>query len=326
MWQEELKHSLKTAEDLVSAGFVSSQEAKALHPVLSKYGFLLPRYYAGLIEKNNPACPIRLQAIPQLSELSHATAFVADPLQDLQYQPTPRVTHRFKGRVLIHLSPNCSMYCRFCFRKTLLNELKAELFSGDLQQAFEYVKTHPDIEEVIFSGGDPFMATDATLRFAMDYLKNISSLSRVRFHTRVPVTFPIRITPSLVASLQEVKKPVVIVTHFNHPKEITEHTDEAIQLLKNGGFTLLNQSVLLKDVNDSFETLALLFKKLFASGILPYYLHHLDRSEGTHSFEVPREKGIELHENLRHSLSGYLVPRYVQDTVGESYKKDVSLN
>lgn len=323
MWQEELRLALRTTEDLVKAGLIAPEEQGPLEGILSQYQFLLPRYYASLIDKENPACPIRLQAIPHLLEEKNAPGFVADPLQDLAHQPKERLTHRFHGRVLLHLSPNCSMYCRFCFRKTLLNELKPDLFSGSLDDALEYVEAHPEIEEVIFSGGDPFMASDAVIAQVMEQIRKIPTIQRLRFHTRVPVTLPMRVTDYLLHAILKAEKPVVVVTHFNHPKEITEDSKSAAQLMRNKGLTLLNQSVLLNGVNDSFQTLAVLSQKLFSVGILPYYLHQLDSSQGTQHFLVPREKGKAIHEKLKTTLSGFLVPRYVEDTVGAPYKRDV---
>lgn len=323
MWQEELKSALRSPQDLFQEGLISEEEVLKLEPVLTKYQFLLPKYYASLIDKKNPHCPIRLQAIPSVLEEDETEGFVADPLGDLNHQPKPRLTHRFKGRVLVHLTPNCSMYCRFCFRKTLLNELKPDLFAGSLDEAMEYVEAHHDVEEVIFSGGDPFMTNDSVIAGAMERLKNIPTVLRVRFHTRVPVTFPMRVTDFLVHAINRVEKPVVVVTHFNHPKEMTDEATRAIDVMKNGRFTILNQSVLLRGVNDSFETLALLSRRLFAAGILPYYLHQLDRTQGTSYFEVSPEVGRDIYQKLRSSLSGYLVPRYVQDVVGAPFKSDL---
>lgn len=322
MWQLELKNSLRTANDLVKAGFLAPEMVSAVEPVLLKYQFLLPRYYASLIDREDPHCPIGLQALPRIEELTSSD--LADPLADLRHQPKPRLTHRFRGRVLLHLTPNCSMYCRFCFRKSLLNELKPDLFGGSLEEALAYIQHDGSIEEVIFSGGDPLMATDEAIRSVLVRLREVSTVQRIRFHTRVPVTFPMRITPELVEVLRTAAKPIVIVTHFNHPKELTVDSFQAVQCLKAADFTLLNQSVLMKGVNDSSEVLCDLSRKLFTFGILPYYLHQRDAAEGTDHFEVSIQRGKQIYAELKATLSGYLVPRYVQDLVGSEAKVEIS--
>jgi len=322
-WEQELASSYRTMEQLSAAGFITKTEVAKLSAVAKRYKFLLPKYYADLIDRDNPVCPIRLQAIPSLAELEAAPGELSDPLQDLTYQPVERMTHRYGNRVLLHLTPNCSMYCRFCFRKTLLNELKEELFSGALIQAFKYLRDNTAIEEVIFSGGDPLMVGDEILKQVLEELHQISHLKRIRIHSRIPVTLPSRVTPKLLESLTSSRFKVVVVTHFNHPKEITAQAKEAIKLLKAGTF-LLNQSVLLKGVNDSAQVLVQLSESLFEEGVLPYYLHQLDPSQGTHQFLVPVEEGKKLFGELKKRLPGYLVPRYVRDVVGIPYKTSLA--
>jgi len=323
-WKTELKQSLRTASDLYDAGFISKKELNEYRPLLDRYRFLLPRYYAGLIDKKDPECPIRLQAIPLLKELERHANFTPDPLGDLQHQPASRITHRYQNRVLIHLTSNCSMYCRYCFRKSLLNDLSNGLFSGVPEEAIGYVRQRPEIQEVIFSGGDPLMLSDTSLENILQALSKCSQLRRIRLHTRVPVTFPARITTDLVQTLSRSAYPIVVVTHFNHPKEFTPDSFEACRKLRSEGrILLLNQSVLLKDVNNKVSTLESVSHRLFEFGILPYYLHHPDRAEGTRHFFLSPEEGIEILKALREKLPGYLVPRYVIDVVGFPYKRDV---
>lgn len=322
-WQLEWARNLRSAEDLVEAGLVPPERAAGLDRVLKKFKFSLPRYYAELIDPKNPKCPIRLQAIPALEELIEVEGFKADPLSDLEHQPAPRITHRYQGRALFHLTPNCSLYCRYCFRKSLLNELRTDLFGGDFSEPLGYLAEHPEVEEVILSGGDPFLVTDLTLRHLISALAALPHVKRLRIHTRVPVTFPARVTDALARAIASTRLPVVLVTHFNHGKEITEAASAACSRLKQVAAMMLNQSVLLKDVNDSRETLAELSEKLFEIGILPYYLHHPDRAAGTAHFDVSRERGLQIHHDLRARLSGYLVPRYVVDEVGFLYKRGV---
>lgn len=327
LWKEALRTALKSAEDLVAEGLIPASQGAAYEPILARYRFLLPRYYANLINKGDPACPIRLQAIPDLRE--HQDHGLPDPLNDLGYQPEVRITHRYRHRLLLHLTPNCSMYCRYCFRKSLLNELSHEMFNGTLAPAFRYIADHREVEEVIFSGGDPFLANEGQLTEAMNFLKTTAHVKRVRFHSRVPVTLPVRMTErfaKLVAT--GTGKPTVIVAHFNHPREITPEARLALKRLKDEGAMLFNQSVLLRGVNDSLSTLEALSLGLFESGCLPYYLHHPDNAAGTAYFEVEKRRGLQVWRELKERLPGYLVPRYVVDMVGMPYKLDVeaSLN
>lgn len=323
-WQNELSRSYRTADELLQAGLLSHQEFLQTKAAFGKYQFLLPRYYASLIDRKNPNCPIRLQAIPRLSELLETATFVADPLEDLSHKPVSRITHRYQRRVLIHLTPNCSMYCRFCFRKTLLNELSPSLFEGSLDSALHYVKEKRDIEEVIFSGGDPFMVNDSALADVIGRLERIEHITRIRFHTRVPVTFPMRVTEELVRIVSSPRIPTVVVTHFNHPQEVTVESAKACTLLRKAGVHLLNQTVLLAGVNNASETLSTLSRRVFEMGILPYYLHHPDRSAGTAHFDLSIQEGKNIYRKLREELPGYLVPKYVVDLVGQPFKVDVT--
>ncbi len=322
-WEIELRSSLRTAHDLFQGGFIKIDEVPAFERLLAKFDFKLPRYYARLIDREDVNCPIRLQAIPQLEELRETEGYLVDPLLDIIHRPVPRVTHRYKNRLLIHLTPLCSMYCRFCFRKSLLNELKGDLFFGGLSDSFSYVKEQSDVDELIFSGGDPWLMNDSAFRKLAEQINQLDRIKRVRFHTRVPVTFPMRVTQNLIQALSLFRASVVVVTHFNHPKEVTEEVSRACILLKNAGYFLFNQSVLLKRVNDRSETLRELSIRLFDVGIIPYYLHHPDRAFGTGHFGISLDDGKKIYENLRVNLSGYLVPRYVIDSVDKPFKTEV---
>jgi len=308
-WRVELRNSLRSASDLLGAGLIEASALASHERVLDKYQFLLPRYYASLIDTEDTLCPIRAQAIPSVAELERSEWLYGDPLKDLKHQPVSRVTHRYSKRVLVHLTPNCSMFCRYCFRKTLLNDLKRDFFDGSLDEAFSYIKEHSEINEVIFSGGDPFMVSDMELKRVLERTLEVKSIQRIRFHTRVPVTFPVRITQKLVKVLSGVNRRVVIVVHFNHPKEVTLQSMNAVELLKDSGATLFNQSVLLRGVNDCGRTLVELNEALFDLGVIPYYLHHPDRAQGTGHFDLSIKEGIEIYNELRAELPGYLVPK-----------------
>ncbi len=325
-WKRELAAGLRTASQLAQAGLIPEEDTPRFEKLLARFPVLITPYYLGLIEPGNPHCPIRLQAIPDLREQDETPGLRADPLEDAAHRPAPRITHRYRNRALLHLTPNCSMVCRYCFRKSLLGEQKESFFEGEVETAIEYLETTPELEEVIFSGGDPFLAAEKTLERALDRLSRMTHIKRIRFHSRVPTTLPMRITPRFAELLASSTKPTAVVTHFNHPKELTEEAALALQTLKNAGISLLNQSVLLTRVNDDARILKVLSEKLYTGGVLPYYLHHPDRAVGTGHFDLPVERGIEIHTQLKTALPGYLVPRYVVDDPSYPFKRDVGLD
>jgi EF-P beta-lysylation protein EpmB len=313
-WKIEYRSAFRTVRHLIEAGLVPENQASGYGAVLDKYALFLPVYYANLIDKADPACPIRLQAIPQAAELENPTTPVNDPLGDLQHRPVPRITHRYGNRALLHLTVNCPMYCRYCFRKSLLNEDANQFFDGRVEEALGYIEGETNLEEIILSGGDPLMVSDSLLGETLSRLGRVKHLKRIRIHSRTPVTMPSRVDAGLLAALRQCPLPVVFVTHFNHPREWTEKSRQACLALKPHVHSLLNQSVLLRGVNDSAATLQVLNESIFEAGVLPYYLHQLDQARGTLHFEVPVERGKAIVAELKARLPGYLVPRYVVDT------------
>lgn len=312
-WQEQLKDAVSTLKGLEGYAFFS---ARGLATGL-RFRTLVPRYYLGLIDRADPEDPIAKMAFPAAEEAVQSPGALRDPIGDLARQAAPRLTHRYKDRALLHVTNLCPMYCRFCFRKNLMNEREENLYSGDFAEAFAYLGSHPEIEEVILTGGDPWMLSDDKLSALVDGIVAASpSLKRLRFHTRMPVTLPARVTESL---LRAVKRPGVrtfVVTHFNHPRELSAEAKAGLALLLGAGLTVLNQSVLLKGVNDHPATLRELFLGLGNEGVLPYYLHHCDLVAGAEHFRTSIAEGRRIWTELRGTLPGYLIPEYVLDTPG----------
>lgn len=323
-WQSEMRNAYRSVEDLEKAGYLSTKEAAQLKEVGKLYSILLTPYFASLIDKNNPLCPIRLQSIPQIEEWEESQELKADPLTDLKHQPAPKITHRYPNRALLHLTTLCSMYCRYCFRKSLLNDLKEDFLNGEITKSFEYLEAHKEIEEVILSGGDPLMVSDANLFEVLNKLSHMAHIKRLRIHTRVPVTCPMRVTEELISKLKQIQKPLVFVLHFNHPKEITKEVVNAIEKLKTATSFLFNQSVLLPQINDDADVLKKLSETLFDLGITPYYLHHPDKARGTKHYQLGKQKGLEIYDALKKKMPGYLVPRYVIDNPDLPYKRLIS--
>lgn len=302
IWQEEIRSSVCGSD---------------LSAVESRYQTRVPRYYLGLIDASDPADPIARMALPSAEELLVAGGR-RDPIGDLDRKAAPRLTHRYRDRALLHVTNLCPMYCRFCFRKNLMNESEPDLYSGSFDEAFAYLSAHSEIEELILTGGDPWMLSDEKLGALLDRVeREAPSVRRLRFHTRMPVTLPSRVTDGLVSVLARgARFRIFVVTHFNHPRELTAAAAAAVARLRAAGFVVLNQSVLLRDVNDSAETLRALFVGLGDWGVLPYYLHHCDQVEGAEHFRLTLREGRALYSSLRGKLAGYLLPEYVLDLPG----------
>ena len=281
----------------------------ALLPVSVKYPFRASPSYAVLAQKPDDA--IWRQCVPDVRELEDTEQY-ADPLSEEALSPVPGLIHRYPDRVVLLVSNRCPVYCRFCMRKRHVGEGDAPLDPVALERAFEYIAAHPIIRDVILSGGDPLMLDDSSLRHVLRRLRAISHVSIIRIGTRIPVTLPERITSELCTLLRQFH-PLYINTHFNHPHEITSSSTRACNLLADAGIPLGNQSVLLRDVNDSVEIMRELMTGLLSLRVKPYYIHHMDLVKGTAHFRTSVSAGLEIIRALRGHVSGLAVPQYVID-------------
>lgn len=272
-------------------------------------------YYLGLIDKNNPACPIRKMAIPSVNELNIYEDELDDPIGDVRHSPVKGIVHRYPERVLLFPTFVCATYCRNCFRRRVAGGNDRSLSSAELKIAVRYIRDHVEIMEVILFGGDPLLLSDERLELILKSIKNIRHVRWIRIHTRVLATLPHRITPRLIKILKEVRS-VIIVTHVNHPKEITPLFIKAAERIGNVGIMLLNQSVLLKGVNDSVDILCDLFMGLTECGVKPYYLHQCDPAKGISHFKVSLEEDMLLMNELRASVPGICMPIYMMEIPG----------
>lgn len=312
-WKWQLQNRIKDLEELNKYIHLSEEEKSIFKNCNEFFSFACVPYYLSLISANDPNCPIRKQIIPQKFELIRAYFEVHDPLGEESNMPVKGVTHRYPDRALWYLSHSCAMYCRFCTRKRKVGKSADTPRSEDWDEAIAYFETHKEIKEVILSGGDPLSLSDNMLDYLLSKLKSIFHINHIRIHTRFPVTLPFRITKSLCKILSR-HFPIFIVTHFNHPNEITKESTEAIKLLIcKGNAILLNQSVLLSGINDNSEILSTLNYKLVSIGIKPYYLHQCDEVFGSSGFKVPIERGMEIMKELRGYHSGITIPSYVID-------------
>ncbi|QNS14624.1 EF-P beta-lysylation protein EpmB [Mannheimia bovis] len=318
VWLAELAQAFNNPIDLLQ--FLELNPTDFEEDIVARKLFALrvPRAFAEKMEKGNPGDPLFLQVMSSQQEFIEQEGFVADPLEE-QQSPAPNILHKYHNRLLFMVKNSCAINCRYCFRRHFPYD---EVKSGKMvwQQSLKYIAEHTELEEVIFSGGDPLMAKDQELDWLLDKLEQIPHIKTLRIHSRLPVVIPSRITPELCERLSQSRLNVVLVTHINHANEIDDVFAEKMAQLKKVGVVLLNQSVMLKGVNDDAKTLKALSNKLFEYGILPYYLHLFDKVAGASHFYIEDEKAIAIYRELQKVTSGYLVPKLAREIAKEPNK------
>ena len=313
---------IKSVGDLVAAGLVA--DATGLDAVAAKYAIGITPAVAALIDPTDPADPIARQFVPDVAELVTMPEERADPIGDLSHSPVEGIVHRYPDRVLLKAVHVCPVYCRFCFRREMVGPQGLGTLTGaELDAAVGYIAGHPEIWEVILTGGDPLVLSPRRLREIMARLADIEHVRIVRFHTRVPVVEPERVDAAMLDALKASGKTTYLAVHANHPREFTAKARAAMARLADGGIALISQSVLLKGVNDDVETLASLMKAFVENRVKPYYLHHPDLAPGTSHFRVGIEDGQALVMALRGRISGLAQPTYVLDIPGGHGKADI---
>ena len=317
-WLTDLANAFNNPVALLE--FLELDPADFSQDILARKLFALrvPKSFAEKMEKGNRYDPLFLQAMASANEFLQAEGFVKDPLEE-QHSPAPNILHKYQNRLLFMIKNSCAINCRYCFRRHFPYD---EIKSGKQiwQQGLDYIAAHKEIEEVIFSGGDPLMAKDAELDWLITQLEQIPHIQTLRIHSRLPVVIPNRITETLCQRLLQSRLHIVLVTHINHANEIDEIFAQKMQMLKQANVVLLNQSVLLKSVNNQAECLKQLSHKLFSIGILPYYLHLLDRVEGASHFFIEDAEALMIYRKLQKITSGYLVPKLAREIGGEPNK------
>jgi lysine 2,3-aminomutase len=325
-WIWQLQNQIRDLEGLSSKISLSEEERLAFPKALEKFNFAVTPYYLSLINPEDPNDPIRKQIIPSNSELEVHPGEILDPLAEEKHMVAPGLTHRYPDRALWYLSHNCPVYCRFCTRKRKVGNPKNTPSRDEWQESLDYIQDHKELKEVILSGGDPMSLSNDSLSFIISSLKNIPHINQIRIHSRFLVTLPQRFDDEFCNLMKE-HFPIYMVSHFNHPNEITKEVSEAVRkLVTIAGIQILNQSVLLKGVNDSPQILESLFYKLIQVGIKPYYLHQCDEIEGISGFKVDIVRGIEIMRELRGRVSGICLPNYVQDLTGGGGKVPLFYN
>jgi lysine 2,3-aminomutase len=327
-WKWQLKNSIKTIDkfELLSGIKFPEEEKKLMKETMDRFPLSVTPYYLSLIDTDNyKNDPVFKQAFANINELKVLKTDMKDPLSEDTDSPVEGITHRYPDRVLFHVSNVCSMYCRHCTRKRKVGDVDSIPSKEQLLKGIEYIKNTPQVRDVLLSGGDPFMLSDSYLDWLLSEITAIPHVEVVRVGTRMPVVLPYRITNDLIDVLKKYQ-PLWINTHFNHPREITASSREALAKLANAGFPLGNQSVLLADVNDCPRIMKNLIHKLVQNRVRPYYLYQCDLSEGLAHFRTPVGKGIEIMESLIGHTSGFAVPTYVIDAPGGGGKIPVMPN
>jgi EF-P beta-lysylation protein EpmB len=318
LWQRQLAEAFSSVDSLCH----HLELDPANLPLLTDYKdfpLRVPRGFVDCMEKGNPADPLLRQVLPIRDELAQFPGYSLDPVGDLAAIAQAGVIHKYHGRVLLITTGGCAVHCRYCFRRHFpYGDL--QLSSQKISQAIDYIAGRNEINEVILSGGDPLLLNDTKLQQLMQAINGISHVKRIRIHTRIPVVLPARISPDLLSIFSNLSKNMIVVLHANHANELSIQVANACHRLKDVGVTLLNQSVLLKGVNDDSDVLCTLSESLFATNVLPYYLHCLDRAAGVRHFEVSEQRALGLLQGMQECLPGYLVPRLVKEQAGAAHK------
>lgn len=314
-WHWQVAHRLKTPDEIASVINLTEQEKEDIATVIDGFRVGITPYYASLMDEDDPKCPVRAQAVPTIMEMYQSEADMVDPLHEDEDSPAPGITHRYPDRVLFMITDQCSMYCRHCTRRRLAGEKDAPRSKGDIEKCLEYIRKTPVIRDVLLSGGDCLLISNDRLEYIISELRKIPHVEIIRLGSRVPVVMPMRITDDLCNMLKKYH-PIWLNTHFNHPKEITPESAEALKKLADAGIPLGNQSVLLRGVNDCVHIMRELVHDLVRNRVRPYYIYQCDLSLGIEHFRTPVSKGIEIIEGLRGHTSGFAVPTFVVDAPG----------
>jgi lysine 2,3-aminomutase len=313
-WMRELKRSVTSVDALAQALDLTPAElAGARRAEAQGLPLRITPYYLSLCDKRDASCPVRMQCVPDAAEGREVPGDLEDPLGEVAHEVAPHLVQRYPDRALLLVTDRCAVYCRFCTRSRMVGDGGGALSMDALRPAFDYLAAHPDVRDVIVSGGDPLTLSTDRLTRVLARLREVPSVETIRLATRVPVTLPSRLTAELLRALRPYH-PIWVMTHFNHPKELTREAERACRRLVDHGFPVNNQTVLLRGVNDRASVLAELFRTLVRWRVRPYYLLHADVVRGTSHLRTPLSAGVAIMEQLQGNLSGIALPKLIVDT------------
>jgi lysine 2,3-aminomutase len=315
-WRDELRRAVTSVAELERRlELTESERLGAVRAERAGLPISITPYYIALADRRDPACPIRRQCVPHLDESREVPGDLVDPLGEKAHEVAPDLVCRYPDRALLLVSDRCSVYCRFCTRSRMVGAGGGARSLDHLAPAFEWLRAHPRVKDVIMSGGDPLVMSTERLVQLFSRLRAIPSIETIRLATRAPVTLPARVTPELVRALRPFH-PIWVMTHFNHPKELTQLAARACRRFVDAGFPVMNQTVLLRGINDDRATLEALFRGLVRERVRPYYLLQADPVRGTSHLRTPIATGLRLMEELQGNLSGIALPKLIVDTPG----------
>ncbi|KFZ30503.1 hypothetical protein IDSA_08145 [Pseudidiomarina salinarum] len=316
-WQQELAQAITDPLELARLLDISDSLQESDIAARRLFPLRAPRHFVSLMEAGNRHDPLLLQVLPLADEFTEHPDFVTDPLDEQSSQSA--LLHKYQSRVLVIFRGGCAINCRYCFRRHFPYQ-EHHFGRAERSELLSYIQAHPDVNEVILSGGDPLLATDDQISQLLTELEALPQLLRVRIHSRLPVVIPSRLTKDLAQRLQKSRLQAILVLHANHPREISADLGTGTTIWASHGITLLNQSVLLRGINDEGVTLAELSEALFAAKVLPYYLHQLDKVAGASHFAISDDRARSIEAELRTRLPGFLVPKLVREVAGEPSK------
>ena len=318
-WQEQLAQAIRHPDELLDYVGLDASSIGYIEKAIKQFPLRVPRLFANRIQKKNLHAPILRQIFPYLEEENECDGYINDPLAESNVQPVKGLLHKYNSRVLSITTGACAIHCRYCFRRHFPYQESTN--NGEqLKQSIEYIEKDKSIEEAILSGGDPLTLSDRKLIELCQSLSEINHIKRIRFHTRIPVVLPARLTKNIIEKLVETNKTIIFVLHINHANEIDDAVIDNIRLLQQFNIMVLNQSVLLKGVNDNVQSLIKLSERLVENNVTPYYLHLLDPVAGAAHYNVDEQQAKKLIETMHASASGYLVPKLVREEVGKQGK------
>ncbi|HEU5397317.1 MAG TPA: KamA family radical SAM protein [Verrucomicrobiae bacterium] len=323
-WRWQLKHRITTAEQLQKfLPTLTPEELAGARLANTKLALAITPYFFNLIDPADENCPVRLQVIPKVAETQTASWEMSDPCGEDSHSPVPGLVHRYPDRVLFLVTDRCAAYCRYCTRSRLVSNASGYDFHPEFDRQIEYIAAHPEIRDVLLSGGDPLLLSDDKLENLLSRLRAIPHVEFLRIGSRIPTFLPQRITPELCAMLRKFH-PLFLSVHSNHPRELTLEVRDALGRLADAGIPLGNQSVLLKNVNDDATVMKAHVQKLLMCRVKPYYLYQCDLISGSAHLRASVSKGLEIMEQLRGHTTGYAVPQYVIDAPGGGGKVPVN--
>ncbi len=314
-WRWQLRHRITTLEQMKEIIQLTPEEIEGIRHSKGRLALAVTPYFAGLMDPVNPNCPIRRQAIPRVEECHLSKNDMVDPCGEDKDSPVPGLVHRYPDRVLLLVTDQCAVYCRYCTRRRLVGSNERSITQGNFEEVLKYLKSHRKVRDVLLSGGDPLLLENERLEEILSRLRALPHIELLRIGTRVPVTLPQRITGGLVRMLKKYH-PLMISIHFTHPKEITDAVKKACNDLADGGIPLGSQTVLLKGINDKPYIMKKLVQELLKIRVRPYYIYQCDLAMGTEHFRTSVATGIQIIEKLRGHTTGYAVPTYVVDAPG----------